>query len=81
MLTYKGYTAAIEEDVEIGIFLGQVLNIEDVVTFAGRTPEELRAKFHKSIDTYLTFCQETGQEPDRSTFGHCYQTLETEPDK
>jgi predicted HicB family RNase H-like nuclease len=67
MLTYKGYTAEIREDVDAGIFHGQVLNIKDVVTFEGRTPEEAQLEFYRSVDAYLTFCQEIGQEPNQPT--------------
>ena len=37
MMTYKGYSANLEVDVEAGIIFGQVLDINDVVTFIGKT--------------------------------------------
>ena len=37
MMNYKGYTASIEVDVEAGILFGRVLDINDVVTFKGKT--------------------------------------------
>ena len=42
MMTYKGYTASLEIDVEAGIIFGRVLDINDVVTFIGKTVEEAR---------------------------------------
>ena len=59
-MNYKGYTAQIEVDVEAGILFGQVLDINDVITFKGKTVEEIRQEFKNSIDDYLEFCQELG---------------------
>ena len=64
MMTYKGYSANIEVDLEAEILFGRVLDINDVVTFKAQTLEEARQEFQNSIDDYLEFCQELGQEPD-----------------
>ncbi len=37
MMNYKGYTASTEVNVEAGILFGRVLDINDVVTFKGKT--------------------------------------------
>jgi predicted HicB family RNase H-like nuclease len=39
------------------------------VTFKARTIEEARQEFQTSIDDYLEFCQELGQEPDKPFSG------------
>lgn len=65
MMTYKGYSANIEVDLEAEILFGRVLDINDVVTFKAQTIEEAGQEFQKSIDDYLEFCQELGQEPDK----------------
>jgi predicted HicB family RNase H-like nuclease len=65
MMTYKGYSASIEVDLEAEILFGRVLDINDVVTFKAKTIEEARQEFQSLIDDYLEFCQELGQEPDR----------------
>jgi len=39
--------------------------IRDVVTFEGTTVAEIIQAFHDSVDDYLAFCAELGQEPDR----------------
>jgi predicted HicB family RNase H-like nuclease len=64
MLTYKGYTASIEVDVDAGILFGRVLDINDVITFKAKTVEEAKKEFQISIDGYLDFCQELGEEPE-----------------
>ncbi|KYC44106.1 DNA repair protein [Scytonema hofmannii PCC 7110] len=69
MMTYKGYTASLEIDLEAGIIFGRVLDINDVVTFKGKTVEEARQEFQKSVDDYLAFCEDLGEEPDKPFSG------------
>ncbi|MEH2323692.1 MAG: type II toxin-antitoxin system HicB family antitoxin [Nostoc sp.] len=68
-MTYKGYTASIEVDVEAGMLFGQVLDINDVITFKAKTVDEARQEFQISVDDYLTFCEELGEEPDKPFSG------------
>ncbi|WP_017741415.1 toxin-antitoxin system HicB family antitoxin [Scytonema hofmannii] len=68
-MTYKGYTASLEIDLEAGIIFGRVLDINDVVTFKGKTVEEARQEFQKSVDDYLAFCEDLGEEPDKPFSG------------
>ena len=58
MLTYKGYAGQVEFDVEAGIFHGEVVDIRDVITFQGRSVEELTRAFRDSIDDYLEYCKQ-----------------------
>jgi predicted HicB family RNase H-like nuclease len=69
MMTYKGYTADIQVDAEAEILFGRVIDIKDVVTFKAKTVEEARQEFHKSVDDYLAFCEELGEEPDKPFSG------------
>jgi predicted HicB family RNase H-like nuclease len=69
MMIYKGYTANLEVDVEAGIIFGRVLDINDVVTFKGKTVEEGVQEFHKSVDDYLAFCEDLGEEPSKPFSG------------
>ena len=68
-MTYKGYSANIEVDSEAEILFGRVLDINDVVTFKAQTLEEARQEFQNSLDDYLEFCKELGQEPDKPFSG------------
>ena len=69
MLKYKGYTGHVEFDDESDIFHGEVLDLRDVITFQGRSVEEIEQAFRDSIDDYLDFCRERGEEPDRPFSG------------
>jgi predicted HicB family RNase H-like nuclease len=66
MMEYKGYTAGpIDFDPEEGTFSGTVSGLKDVIHFEGSTAKELARAFRESIDSYLKYCDEIGQEPDR----------------
>lgn len=69
MLTYKGYTGHVEFDEEAGLFHGEVLDTRDVVTFQGTSVEDLIQAFHDSIDDYLDYCKERGEQPDKPFSG------------
>lgn len=64
MMEYKGYTAGpIDFDAEDGTFSGTVAGLKDVIHFEGSTVKELARAFRDSIDSYLNYCEEIGQEP------------------
>lgn len=69
MLNYKGYVGHLDVDDEAGLIFGRVLDIRDVVTFKGETVAEAKQAFQDSVDDYLDFCTELGQEPDKPFSG------------
>ena len=69
MIKYKGYTAKIEFDDQVNVFHGEVLNLRDVITFQGRTVEELRNAFHDSVEDYLDFCAHRNEPPEKPYSG------------
>ncbi|HEX5505227.1 MAG TPA: type II toxin-antitoxin system HicB family antitoxin [Thermomicrobiales bacterium] len=69
IMRYKGYTAEIAIDDEADILFGRVIDVKDVITFQGTTVPESRKAFHDSVDDYLEFCAELGEEPDRPFSG------------
>ncbi len=68
-MKYKSYEAKVSFDDEAGIFHGEVLNIRDVITFQGKSVSELRKAFQESVDDYLDFCAERGEEPNKPFSG------------
>ena len=69
MLKYKGYTGHVEFDDETGVLHGEVLDLRDVITFQGKSVGEIESAFRDSIDDYLAFCEERGEEPDKPFSG------------
>ncbi|GGJ03113.1 antitoxin HicB [Alicyclobacillus cellulosilyticus] len=69
MMTYKGYMAQVEYDDEAKVFHGEVIYTRDVITFQGRSVDELEQAFRDSVDDYLDLCRERGEEPDKPYSG------------
>lgn len=68
-MEYKGYIGKVELDEESGLLHGEVMNTRDVITFEGESVSEVAQAFHDSIDDYLAFCAERGEEPDKPFSG------------
>ncbi len=77
-MTYNGYIASIELDEEAGLFHGEVINTRDVLTFQGRTLDDLRIAFADTVADYIDWCRERGKEPDRPYSGNF--TVRVSPD-
>ena len=69
-MTYKGYDAAVKFDEDAGVFHGEVINTRDVITFQGKSVRKLQKGFRDSVDEYLRFCAERGEQPDKPYSGH-----------
>jgi predicted HicB family RNase H-like nuclease len=78
MMEYKGYLARAEFDDEANLFHGEVVNIRDVITFQGQSVAELRQAFEDSVEDYLAFCAERGEEPNRPFSGQMTVRLSPE---
>ena len=78
MLNYKGYAGRVEFDDEAGIFHGEVLDLRDIITFQGKSVDELEQAFRDSIDDYLDFCAERGEAPDKPFSGRLMLRLPPE---
>lgn len=68
-LQYKGYIGMASVDTEENILYGEVVNTRDVITFQGTCVEELKQAFIDSIEDYLDFCRERGEEPEKPFSG------------
>ena len=69
-MTHDGYIARVELDEEAGLFHGEVVNTRDVLTFQGRTLDELRTAFADTIADYADWCHERGKQPERPYSGN-----------
>lgn len=79
MMQYHGYLARVEYDDEAKIFHGEVINTRDVITFQGKSVDELKKAFEASVKDCLAFCRERGEEPDKP-FSGCF-TVRLSPDQ
>lgn len=69
LMRYNDFLGEFEYDEQERIFHGRVVNIQDVVTFEGRSIAELETALADSVEDYLEFCQEIGKTPDKPYSG------------
>jgi predicted HicB family RNase H-like nuclease len=70
LLCYKGYQGKFAYDPEADIFHGDVLHLVDVITFQGRSIDELKTALADSIEVYLEYCAKKGRKPQKPYSGN-----------
>ena len=70
MMKYKGYIGKVSYDDEAKIFHGEVVNTRDVITFQGKSVKELDKAFRDSIEDYLEYCKDLGENPEKPFSGN-----------
>jgi predicted HicB family RNase H-like nuclease len=59
-ITYKGYVAQLELDLEDEIIVGHVTNSAAIISFHGKTIAEAKQTFNDALDSYLEIAQQEG---------------------
>lgn len=75
-MTYKGYRAKVVFDADAAVLHGEVLGLRDVITFQATSVQDLEGAFRDSVDDYLAWCAELGQEPERAYAGRFLVRME-----
>ena len=68
-MKYRDYVGHVVYDDEDKIFHGEVLGLNDVITFQGESVQELEQAFRDSVDDYLEFCEKRGESPEKPYSG------------
>ena len=69
ILQYKTYLATVHFSAEDEVFYGEIIGINDLVSFEGTTVKELKKAFHEAVDDYIATCEEVGKEPEKTYKG------------
>jgi predicted HicB family RNase H-like nuclease len=69
MMDYKGFIGNVEYDSHAKLFHGEVINTKDVITFQGRSVQEIEKAFAESIEDYIEWCSAEGVEPEKPYSG------------
>jgi predicted HicB family RNase H-like nuclease len=77
-LRYKDYTGVFAYDEEAELFHGRVVGLRDIVTFEGRSVDELKTALADSVEDYLDFCKELGKEPEKPLSGRLLVRIDPE---
>lgn len=63
ILEYKGYKTKIVYSQEDDIYYGEVININDSVSFHSENISTIEDEFHKAVDDYIELCKLIRKEP------------------
>ena len=69
ILKYKDFLATVHFSTEDEVFYGEIVGIDDLILFEGRTVDELKQSFHESVNDYILLCKELGKKPEKSYKG------------
>lgn len=69
ILQYKTYLASVHFSSEDEVFFGEIIGINDLISFEGTTVSSLKKAFHEAVDDYLAMCKEIGKEPEKTYKG------------
>lgn len=64
-LQYKGLSGSAHFSAEDQVFYGEILGIDDLVSFHGDSVKALTESFHEAVDEYLETCAQLGKEPGK----------------
>lgn len=69
ILRHKDFLATIHFSPEDDCFHGRIEGINDLVSFEGRSVNELKKAFREAVVDYIEICRTTGKETQRSYKG------------
>ncbi len=62
LMEFKGFKARVEYSADDEVFFGQLIGIEDIVTFHGKTVRELKKAMKEAVEFHIELCERTGSE-------------------
>ncbi len=65
-MKYKGYLGEVTYDDKAELFHGEVIGLKDIITFQGKSVNELKEAFQNSINDYLAWCEEHRKQPEKT---------------
>lgn len=69
MMHYKGYSGQMTYDDKAKVFHGEVIGLKNLITFRGKSVEELEKSFKESINFYLEWCKSERVQPEKAFWG------------
>ncbi len=69
LLEYKDYLGTVEYSSSDKLLYGQVLGINGLISYEGKSIDELQVDFEEAVEDYLEMCSEQGIEPQKTYKG------------
>jgi len=70
MLVYKGFSGTVEFSFADRVFYGKIFGINDLISYEGRTVDEIEKAFQEAVEEYLEICKAMGKEPEKTFKGN-----------
>ncbi|KAF3981355.1 MAG: type II toxin-antitoxin system HicB family antitoxin [Methylococcales symbiont of Hymedesmia sp. n. MRB-2018] len=68
-LSYKNYLGSVNFDLEEYIIYGEIMFINDLVTYEATSITQLKNEFELAVDDYIDTCKTLNREPQKSFSG------------
>ncbi len=69
LMEYQDYFGTVSYSETDDILYGKVIGIHSLISYEGKSIEELKEDFHQSVDEYLALCAEEGIPPEKTYEG------------
>jgi len=68
-MEYKNYHTRVDYSAEDDCLVGEVMGINDLIVFHGKSVDEFEKAFHECVDSYLDLCKRHDKTPDKEFSG------------
>ena len=68
-LVYKEFFGSVHFNAEDEVFYGKIEGIDDLVSFEGKSVNELKEAFQEAATDYMELCQQQGKKLEKSYKG------------
>ncbi len=65
MIEYKGFVGHFKFDETKSMFYGCVANTNDVITFQGKSVQEIKQHFQDAVDEHIEWRKKYGKKPEK----------------
>ena len=69
LLEYKDFMGTVEYSAADKVLYGKVIGINGLISYEGKSIEELQTDFEEAVDDYLEMCKEQNVEPQKTYKG------------
>jgi predicted HicB family RNase H-like nuclease len=69
LLQHKGFMGSVHFSTQDDCFFGRIEGIDDLVTFEGRSVDEIKTAFQGAVEDYKRLCETVGKPMQRSYKG------------
>ena len=66
VMTYKEYIGSVHFNAEDEVFYGKIEGIEDLISFEGKSVNELKMAFEEAVEDYVDLCKRENKDIEKS---------------